>query len=181
MRASSKGDRASQESHLSNVGQLPTSIANYGQGGFCKNTYNTIVQAAMHASAITVRERMAVIATTLPRLREGRTGPGCELGSPIAAILSSATPRPSQINTPVVAWPCDRQATGAKVDYHRWMCNSSGCHLSTLSGAPFACRPTKFGPAKHGSHNRILAQTHCLSKLAVIEEGIRGRGIEIDD
>lgn len=61
------------------------------------------------------------------------------------------------------------------------MCNSSGCYLSTLSGAPFACRPTKFGPAKLGSHNCILARTHCLSKLAVVEEGIRGGGIEIDE
>ena len=60
----------------------------YGQGGFCRNTYNTIVQAAIHASAITVRERMAVIATPLPRLRDERAGSGRELGSPIAALLS---------------------------------------------------------------------------------------------
>ncbi|MBN1812831.1 MAG: hypothetical protein JXA14_13430 [Anaerolineae bacterium] len=91
-------------------------MANYGQGGFCKNTYNTIVQAAMHASAITVTERIAVIATPLPRLRDERTGSGCELGSPIAALLSHATPCPSEANTPVASWTCDSQSTGAQVN-----------------------------------------------------------------
>lgn len=103
MRASSKSDRTSWQNYLANVGQLSISIANYGQGGFCKNTYNTIVQGAIHASAITVRERLAVIATPLLRPRDGRAGPGCELGSPIAALLSSATLIPSKYPRRVIA------------------------------------------------------------------------------
>jgi hypothetical protein len=73
-------------------------------------------------------------------------------------------PRPPEANTPVAFWTRDRQSTGAKANHCRWICNSSGRHLSTLSGCTLRLSATEFGLARYGSHSCILARTRRLSK-----------------